>query len=294
MNTIKFIILFISLVSLIGCESEVNQDSTISTGEEKFYPPKYPWHLADVWWQASNETENFNNLSIDFEVIGEIDNQVDLYIAPMGLGSLNDIHFYGGIQTNTGGWESKESRERIEIGRGAIFSRWSKDDQPISLDHAQGNSETYFESAGYEGEFVSVRTKISWSEGKYTFSIRKLENNSHYAWFGAFVFSHKKNKEFYIGSLKFEGSTFIYGKKHAAFVEVYGNESCIPEVTVVFYEPKINGKSRKIDQITVNYPNNDYQSNTTPRFAHTQSVDNTIIVTTIPSGLNDGITSEEY
>ncbi|QOY53999.1 hypothetical protein HUE87_08850 [Candidatus Sulfurimonas marisnigri] len=287
LNTIKNFLILISFLSVLVI------------AEDRHYPPKYPWHLADIWWEAKQKTLNFNNLSIDFEIIGEVDDKVRLYIAPMGLGKLNGTNFYGGIQTNAGGYETKESKSHVQIGKGGIFSRWSKDNTPLSLDYAQGDLTTYYESAGYEGNFVSVRKKIIWNEGKYTYIINKLRtvenNNTAYTWFGAFVFDHKKQIKHYIGSLKFKGKEFAYGVKHAAFLEVYGgNKSRIPQIAVIFDIPKINNKYLKIKKTTIYYPDNGSKSKNTSRFAYSQYGKNKIIIITIPSGLNDKKKKEVY
>jgi hypothetical protein len=268
--------------------------------ENKNYPPKTPWHLADIWWTATSEAEDFTELSIDFEIIGELGDDVLLYIAPMGLGQLNGTSFYGGIQTDAGGWKTKESRKNIKFGKGGIFSRWSKDDKPISLDYADGDANTHYESAGYEGHFASVRTKFHWSEGKYKYSVRKLktteENGADFSWFGAYVYDYKSDKEHYIGALKFAGSKCQLGKKHAAFVEVYGGsvKSEIPQITVIFNEPKVNGQRRVLASTAINYPNNNYESKDLPRYAYSQVGNHKVVVMTIPSGLKDGKTREKY
>jgi len=274
--------------------------ANITFAANKNYPPTTPWHLADIWWLSNKETSDFIYLSIDFEIVGKVSDGTLLYIAPMGLGKLNGVSFYGGIQTNAGGWKTKKDRKNIKFGKGGIFSRWSKDGKPITLDYAQGDTNTYYESAGYEGNFVSVRKKFNWGEGKYKYTVKKLNsvkvNGDIFTWFGAYVYDYKNNKKYYIGSLKFKGSKFKYGKQHAAFIEIYGGEqkSEIPQITVIFSTPKINGKQLITKSITINYPQNGYKSNDITRFAYSK-VDknkNKIEIITIPTGLKDGKTSE--
>lgn len=272
----------------------------VFSADQKNYPPKTPWHLANIWWETTLKTQNFEQVSVDFEIIGHVDKNSSLYIAPVGLGVLNGAKFYGGIQTNSGGWPSKESRERIKFGKGGIFSRWSKDGKPIGLDYSKGHDKTYFESAGYEGEFVSVRSKFHWGEGKYTYSIRKAstveEDGKLFTWFGAYLYDYSANEEHYIGSLKFKGKTFTYGKSHAAFVEVYGKHkrSEIPQIAVIFSEPKINNKKLKLSSRKIIYPDNKYKTDNPTRYAYSQAGENKVIIMTIPAGLNDGVTKEKH
>ncbi len=274
--------------------------STYAFAAERYYPPKTPWHLVDIWWVTADETYDFKELSIDFEIIGKLSKNHLLYIAPMGLGSLNGIKFYGGIQTNCGGWQTKKDRTITKFGKGGIFSRWSKDGDPINIDYAQGDKNTHYECAGYEGNFVSVRNKFHWDEGKYRYSVKKLrtvlEGGNTFTWFAAYVYCYNSANEYYVGSLKFEGDTFTYGKRHAAFLEIYGGtiRSEIPKIIVIFNEPKINGRKRNIKSTTINYPDNGYKSDNRLRFAYTKIDTDKVAVITTPAGLNDGVTIEKH
>ena len=260
--------------------------------QEKYYPPKTPWHLADIWWEAKSETKNFQTLSMDFEIIGKTSKDTLLFIAPIGLSKLNGISFYGGIQTKVGGWKTKQNKTVKTVGKGTIFSRWSKDENPIGLEYAKGNATTHFLSAGYEGNFVSVRNALNWEEGKYQYRIKKLETTQDkgevFTWFGAYVYDYAMQQEHYIGALKFAGETFVYGKKHAAFVEVYGalNKSAIPQITVAFEVPKINGQKWNVTKAKVYYPSNKYKAKVIPRFAHAQVKENKVIMVSVPQGVN--------
>jgi hypothetical protein len=58
----------------------------------------------------------------DVEIGGVVDPAVNIYIAPVGGGTTC---FYGGIQTNLRGFNSKTDRSWRKIGFGGIFSRWN-------------------------------------------------------------------------------------------------------------------------------------------------------------------------
>lgn len=207
--------------------------------------PPSPWHLMDIWWYFQNKTENFQRLDIDIHIDRNVPDDVNLYIAPLGLASLNDIGCYGGFQTHIGGWADKNSRQIVHSGRGGIFSRWSKNHQPIGLDYVDLLPGGFCESNGYEGEFCSVRRPYAWHAGDYTLSLIKEETidfkNAPHTWFSLTVKSHQNKSEWKIGRLLFEGKDFVFWNCHAAFVEIYGGNSDIPEVTVTFSYPRING-----------------------------------------------------
>jgi hypothetical protein len=225
--------------------------------------PHLPWHVADVWWEFQNETEHFESLSMDVTIDRDIPSEYNLYVSPVGIAKINGMDFYGGLQTNINGWASKESRERVFPGKGAIFSRWSNDKAtPIGLHHVRMAADGLCESAGYEGEFCSVRRPFAWTKGTYTYSIVKgdtetIDGKPH-TWFHCLVRSHATGEVTAIGSLRFEGTDFKFWARHAAFVEVYSTAkvpaSNIPKVNVTFGYPLINGAAPAMKKASVNHP----------------------------------------
>ena len=135
--------------------------------------PRQPWHVADLWWDFAEATPHFESLDIDVTIDRDVSTNVNLYVAPCGLGELNGIRFYGGLQSNANGWTSKTDRERFFIGKGGIFSRWGHG--TLSVEQARGAEDSRFEAAGYEGDFVSVRRALVWSKGTYTWSLRACD-----------------------------------------------------------------------------------------------------------------------
>ncbi|MBT5691527.1 MAG: hypothetical protein HOI65_10490, partial [Opitutae bacterium] len=197
----------------------------------------------------------FESLSVDVTIDRNIPDTYNLYIAPVGIAKINGLQFYGGLQSNINGWASKKSRTRVHPGKGAIFSRWSHDlKQPIGLNHVRTVVGGLCESAGYEGQFCSIRRPYEWTAGTYTYSIIKgdlesIEGEPH-TWFHCTVRSHKDGANTYMGSLRFEGDQFTFWDRSAAFVEVYSTSkiprSGIPKVKVTFGYPRINGVERKL------------------------------------------------
>lgn len=226
-------------------------------------PPR-PWHVANIWWDFQDEVENFESLEIDVSIDRDVPETYNLYIAPCGLAEINDMPFYGGIQTNINGWPSGDNRVRVHSGKGAIFSRWSSDlKTPIGLDHVRvADPSCLVESAGYEGEFASVRRPLKWKKGTYTWSITKGETVEHKGgratWFTCWVKDLAGGDRVEVGSLRFEGEDFTFWARHSAFVEVYSTSeiprSKIPKVNVTFGWPRINGKKVAIKEASAYYP----------------------------------------
>jgi hypothetical protein len=224
--------------------------------------PRLPWHVADFWWTFDQAIEKFESLDIDVTLDRDLPADVNLYVSPLGVAQINGLQFYGGLQTNINGWPNKESRERVFPGHGAIFSRWSHDKAtPIGLAHVRKTSDGLCESAGYEGEFGSVRRPCSWGKGSFTYSIVKGDSETIdgkvHTWFHCQVRSHQNQTTTYVGSLRFEGEQFRYWGKHAAFLEIYSTQkiprSRIPRLVVTFGYPRLNGVKPPLKNALVTY-----------------------------------------
>ena len=176
--------------------------------------PPLPWHLSDIWWEFDKPIEHFMRLDIDVTIDRDVPSIYNLYISPCGIAKINNLQFYGGLQTNINGWASKESRQRVFRGKGAIFSRWSADKKTlIGLDHTRPAKDGLVESAGYEGEFASVRCPLAWGAGKYTYQIvkgdtEKVGDKTH-TWFHCRI-RDPQGIQHEIGSLRFEGDDFRF------------------------------------------------------------------------------------
>lgn len=235
--------------------------------EEKL--PPQPWHLADIWWTFENATTNFETLEVEVTIDRDVPATCNLYVSPCGIAKINDLDFYGGLQSNINGWANATNQTRVHPGKGAIFSRWSNDKQtPVGLENVRvAGPDCLVESAGYEGEFASVRRPFAWTKGTYTYQISKAQteitNGKTNTWFTCRV-KDAAGQLHEIGGLRFEGADFTFWARHAAFVEVYSTEkiprSAIPEVKVTFSYPRINGQFPKLKSARVIHPADGEQS----------------------------------
>ena len=225
--------------------------------------PKLPWHVVNLWWDFEKPVEHFTSLEIDVTIDRDVSADYNLYVSPCGIAKINDLQFYGGLQSNINGWPNKESRERVHPGKGAIFSRWSSDKTtPIGLDHVRtAGQDCLVESAGYEGEFASVRRPFAWTKGTYTYCITKGEAENvkdvDCTWFKCSV-KDSQGSVHDVGSLRFEGADFTFWERHSAFVEVYSTSkiprSGIPKVNVTFGWPRLNGQKVAMKKVSAYYP----------------------------------------
>jgi hypothetical protein len=219
--------------------------------------------LVNIWWELEKPVEHFTSLEMDVTIDRDVPTNYNLYISPCGLAKINGLQFYGGLQANINGWPDKESRARVHPGKGAIFSRWSSDKNiPIGLDHVRtAGPDCLVESAGYEGEFASVRRPLAWTKGTYTYQIIKGATervmDQEATWFACKV-KDASGLVHEIGSLRFEGTDFTFWARNSAFVEVYSTEriprSGIPKVNVTFGWPRLNGRKAAVKKASAYYP----------------------------------------
>jgi hypothetical protein len=225
--------------------------------------PKLPWHLVNIWWDFEKPTAHFESLAVDVMIDRDVPASYNLYISPCGLGKINGQQFYGGLQSNINGWANATNHTRLHPGKGAIFSRWSSDKKtPIGLDHARvAGPDCLVESAGYEGEFASVRRPFAWTKGTYTWQIVKdrtdVTDGRTNTWFTCQV-KDSQGATFPVGSLRFEGGDFTFWEKNSAFVEVYSTSkiprSGIPKVNITFGWPRLNGEPAALKRASAYYP----------------------------------------
>lgn len=201
-----------------------------------------PWHLVDLWWDLGADLP-FESYNIDVEVTDNVSPAVNLYIAPIGLGHLSKVPFYGGLQTQADGYTKRDQRLG-KIGPGGLFSMWGE----RSLDAIRPSIGGYCQSSGHEGDFVSVRRAYAWSKGTYTYRIVRMDKQTvdgkPCTWVGAFVYSHANDENVFIGALRFPGENLALSRKVASFVEIYGDEkpiSEIPKLTVKLGNLRVNG-----------------------------------------------------
>jgi hypothetical protein len=258
------IAVLIALLTTILAHAEVPLKSKAELQDEATHSaaavdePEYarmPWHLVDLWWDLGEESP-FQSYSIDVTISDDVPSTTNLYIAPIGIAHLSKIPFYGGIQTQADG-HTKTSRRIRKIGHGLLMSMWGE----RSLDAIRPSIGGLCQSSGHEGDFVSVRRPYEWSKGTYTYRVVRMDeeviDGKTHTWVGAFVYSHEKDENVFIGALRFKAEDLVLSKRVASFVEVYGQRIPvveIPKVTVTFGNLKINGKAADVKAVQAIYP----------------------------------------
>ena len=234
-----------NLICIPGKENTDFNNELVKLGElKRLSTPdsiSLPWHLTDIRTQLKKDVR-LEKLEIDFSVLSDIPNDLNLYIAPLGYGFINGHGYYGGIQTKVHGTGK----------RGLIFSRW--DERDIAA--IRTDSAGYKCSSGSEGDFISVRKKFEWSKGRYKISLTAspdtimLRGNVH-RWVTMSIYSYNTRQEVVNGSLAFPGDTLMLNKDLYIFVEIYGNGNKpiialkdIPEMRFSFDRFVVNGQEQ--------------------------------------------------
>ena len=138
----------------------------------------------------------------------------------------------------------------------------------------------FFQSSGHEGDFVSVRRPYEWKKGTYTYRLTRMDqemiDGKPFTWVGAFVYSHEKDENVFVGALRFKGEKLVLDRKVANFVEVYGRQrpaADIPKVTVTFGPPVVNGSAAQNPTAEATYPKG------VPDYADAVAKDGSLVVT---------------
>jgi len=203
-----------------------------------------PQALVHIHWDIGKKV-TFQSYSIDVTFSEDVSSsEVQLYFAPIGWGKLNGTSFYGGLQTQVSGCRGSNGCRSL-LGHGLLFSMWGER-SPEAIRPSAGG---YYRSSGCEGDYVSVRRPYRWTQGTYTYKLVRMDRETigceEYTWVGAFVYSHEKNENVFIGALRFKGSKLMLDPHLGSFIEVYGPRrppSEIPKLTVTFGNVTINGK----------------------------------------------------
>jgi hypothetical protein len=265
---------FLPLVPALAADEKQAETKPVDAGGVRL-----PWHTTDVRWRGSRTIDDVETIGVTFTVDRDVPDTVNLYISPMGGQYLNKIVFYGGIQSNVNGWPSPTEERRVHPGPGAIFSRWGG--EPVSIDAARPEEGGLCESAGYEGEFVSVRKPYRWKAGTYTWEIRKesteeIDGEPH-TWFACYLIEHDGEKEIRVGALRFEGETFSFNGHSTSFVEIYATakipRSEVPEVSVVFQPPVVNGEPLLPSAVSIYHPRQGDKGSPSPPLGRAEAVD---------------------
>lgn len=138
----------------------------------------------------------------------------------------------------------------------------------------------FHQSSGHEGDFVSARRPYAWKKGRYTYRLAKMDRESvagkPHTWVGAFVYSHGKDENVFVGALRFPGDDLVLDRKVANFVEVYGERkpvADIPKLAVTFGPPVVNGAAVKGVSAEAVYPKG------VPDYADAVAKDGSLVVT---------------
>ena len=250
---------------LWGCGGE---RGTESTAEKPPPDPQTqtPWHLINVILDSENEPKNIQSYCTTFTIQGSVPDNINLYISPFNQ-QINQIPFYGGIQTHIDGYPNKNQLRTTftRRNRGAIFSRWEE----RNMDAIRQASGSLVRSSGHEGDFISVRNDFTWSEGTYRLCLRKSDvvegeplppsykpediaygwGRYEHTWVRMEATDLSTNETTIIGALAFPGKTLSLRTRNIIFVEIYGHGGSfyikdVPLFSLSFFHFQVDEKDQ--------------------------------------------------
>ena len=188
---------------------------------------KTPEHMAHLWWEwgrdrdfAGDGQEGFRELTFDFTVHndpGDFSDEYGLYLM-LCQGEIADTEFYFGLQTNAFGHPGGVNNKAF------IFSRWETRD--LTNARVADSEETWVESSGHEGDFISVRRAYNWGAGEYRVRIAPDGADVDGEWFGIWITDKATYETTWIGSLKFpyENGRAAIRQSVYTTMEIYGGK----------------------------------------------------------------------
>ena len=198
--------------------------------------------MANLWWNWE-EIPEFRELVVDFTIHsdpGNFSTWNGLYLM-VCQGSIVEQGFYFGLQTDVSDPQLGRGR-----GKGLIFSRWGERD--LSFARIADEEEGWTESAGYEGNFISVRRSYGWGVGDYRMRLAPHGKDDDGEWYALWITDAATDTTTWAGSLKFpfhNGTTAVRGPTYTT-LEIYGNPIRpidIPEWHVSMKRPMGDGVS---------------------------------------------------
>jgi len=290
----KRLLFLLAALFLVSCTSspysltpqEVTQQKKKQTDPPNtFRPtgrtPSYPWHLINIWWEpTSTKTIALDSLTVPITIHRPIPEGVNLYLSPIGNARLNDTRLYAGLLTNATAWNTKTDTRLIKLGRAGIFSRWGN--QPLPLNLANGGSRTHYESASYEGHFLTARRPYKWNTGTHYCTLKRgkteIINGRLYTW------AYYSINGTAIGQLAFPGQSLSLSPKIASFIEIYQSSdnlrSAIPIADFTVGRPIINGQTLPLKGAIVSTPRSG--GTASPKAAQAQIRSKAVYVTLHP------------
>ena len=220
-----------------------------------------PWHMTNVGVELNEMPDEIESFCTTFRIDGEVDSDVDFYFSPFNC-RINELPFYGGIQTRIDGLSPDGDFVRRE--RGAIFSRWDERDTDATMTAGGG----LYQSLGNEGDFISVRNGFRWSEGRYRLCLRKAdtiegdplpENYTRkdigfswgtyaHTWIRMEVTNLASDETTFVGALAFPGDSLVLRDYNILFAEIYGSPNPfradrVPQITIAVENFQVNGET---------------------------------------------------
>jgi len=186
-----------------------------------------PEHMAYLWWEwgqdrdlAGDGREGIRELTFDFTVHndpGDFSDEYGLYLM-LCQGEIADTEFYFGLQTNAFGHPGGVNNKAF------IFSRWETRD--LANARVADSEETWVESSGHEGDFISVRRAYNWGAGEYRVRIAPDGADADGEWFGIWITDKATYETTWMGSLKFpyENGRAAIRQSVYTTMEIYGGK----------------------------------------------------------------------
>jgi hypothetical protein len=230
----------------------------------KTYSWEEDWNQIDLYYYLPDTSVDVKTYSMDFELFDEVPANTSLTIATHGGGTINNISFWGGLQTDWGGYihpkNMDDESQYQEIERSFNFTRW--DETRTEALRLAPNGFCFVDDS--EESTIGVSNKFNWKKGQYTITLYAsdvkvtLDGKVH-TFVGLKVLDKSNGKTTEMGMLAFPGEKLRFGAQMNMFVQVYNEKGTLeqtPKLSMAFTNFKLNDKLIEPKDVQTYFPYN--------------------------------------
>jgi hypothetical protein len=216
----------------------------------KTYTWKEDWTQINLFYYLADTAVDIKTYSIDFELLDEVPANTSMTIATHGGGTINNINYWGSLQTDWGGFENpqylSDENQYQEIGRSFNFSRW--DETRTEALRLAPNGYCYVDDS--EEPTIGVSNIFNWKKGKYTITlyasdIKVTIDGRIHTMVGIRLLDKSNGKTTETGMLAFPGDKLRFGSQMNMFLQIFNEDGTLeqtPKISMTFTNFKLNDK----------------------------------------------------
>jgi hypothetical protein len=227
----------------------VQKSGVFSAGKwMKTYAWEEDWNQIDLSYYLPDTALDVKTYSMDLELLDEVPANTSMSIATHAGGTINNISFWGGLQTDWGGYPNTQGigdeNQYQEIERSFNFTRWDE----ARTEALQLASKGFCFVDDSDESNIGVSNKFYWKKGEYTITlfasdVKVTLDGKVHTFVGMKILEKSTGKITDVGMLAFPGEKLRFGAQMNMFVQVYNEKGTLeqtPKLRMNFTNFKLN------------------------------------------------------